>query len=563
MADQPNPVYQSSNSNPTVQYRTPDGQITESPLNEAPPQVQLLYQQLPQAQAQTSTAVSGAKVAGVQAQQAPAQINLGADLANKMTLDDALKKYTPLGKTPDEIFNQYLASSPYGLPKESPQDLMNKGISADALGKIGTPSFMDRFNTKNAIVGLRDLQDKWHKTNAGSQLASLVGLSPDIGAYNNAKTILGSHLSSLIPGASGAQATGQSLTDTLPSPVDPREYMSGNAEKQFSSVEDQLLKTKGYSYKDLGVDMPTTSNKPSSGGELLNTILGNAGKEISNTINPYESLKLKASDSDQQKQDKFKQLTNMLVDQSQSSTPVGIIKNTLAQYLGIAQDPKKAFTEKPISTTLAVLGPLLGLKGGGSEGAVGETSAAETATLPKVGGNPLMDFLKPGGQISRGGNFRDAVITTADKAGAVIKGDDIASNLRTWADKAKLSNLPDAQAIEDTVNAAEKTYAGKTFKPSEVQSIYDGIEKGYTKGGEPRSATSSYIDRGVKQVLADQLDEITGNQWSKGTSEMAQGYSTQKSPIRKYAKVGAGLGIGSALGGNAVSKALQELLHIL
>lgn len=273
---------QSSNSNPTVTYTTPGGQSMTSPLNEAPPQVQLLYQQLPQAQAQTSTAQSGAisagagaKVAQVQAKQAPAQIDLGADLAGKMTLDSALKKYTPLGKTPDEIFNQYLASSPYGLPNESPQDLMNKGISATALGAIGTPgSFMDRFNTKNAIAGLRDLQDKWGKTNAASRLASVFGLSNDTSAYDNAKTILGAHLSSLIPGASSAQATGQSFTGMLPNAQDPREDIPGKASAQFNSIEDQLLKTKGYSYKDLGLPTPDTQPaKPTTGGGLLKGLL--------------------------------------------------------------------------------------------------------------------------------------------------------------------------------------------------------------------------------------------------------------------------------------------------
>lgn len=288
---------QSGNSNPTITWRMPTGATMTGPLNSAPPQVQLLYQQLPQAQAATSTAISGASsaasgatVAGVQAKQAPAQINLGADLANKMTLNQALKKYTPLGQSPDDIFKQYLASSPWGLPNESPSELRGKGISDDAVGKIGdNGSFADKWNTKQAILGMRDLHNTWNQTDLLSHVPFLGNYDSSAKAYNTQKAFIGNHLSSLIPGASGAQATGESLSNSLPNTGDVT--APSGAAGQFSKAEEGLLNVKGYKYSDLGLTAPAgaggqtnnvstllggkgvDTNKPIGGGDLLRNLL--------------------------------------------------------------------------------------------------------------------------------------------------------------------------------------------------------------------------------------------------------------------------------------------------
>src|SRR5258708_32530486 len=97
---------------PQVTYKTPSGQTITSELQDAPPQIQTLYNQnylQPQAsvqQTQTSTAATGAQIPGIQAESGIKQIqqqqvgalqNLGRDLSSKMTLGEALKKYTPLG----------------------------------------------------------------------------------------------------------------------------------------------------------------------------------------------------------------------------------------------------------------------------------------------------------------------------------------------------------------------------------------------------------------------------------------------------------------------------------
>ncbi len=112
-------------------------------------------------QTQTSTQATGAEIPGIQAesgikqiqgQQAVSPLNLSQDLANKMTLPDAIKKYTANGgMKADDVFKQYLSESPWGTPNESVMQLQRMGISEDALGKIGTPgSFMDIANTKGA-----------------------------------------------------------------------------------------------------------------------------------------------------------------------------------------------------------------------------------------------------------------------------------------------------------------------------------------------------------------------------------------------------------------------------
>ena len=120
-------ITQTSNENPTITFRSPTGQTITAPLNQAPPQIQLLYQQLPQATAQTSSAQSGAvsaaagaKTATVQAKVAASPIDLGTALKNGSvtSIKDALSKYSAT-MNPDDIFQQYLATN--GMPQESPQ----------------------------------------------------------------------------------------------------------------------------------------------------------------------------------------------------------------------------------------------------------------------------------------------------------------------------------------------------------------------------------------------------------------------------------------------------------
>jgi len=550
---------------PQITYRDPSGQTVTTDLNNAPPQVQTLYSQnylQPQAslsQTQTSTAATGAEIPAIQANAQKAQIaakqagalqDLKADLSKKMTLGSAISKYTALGMSADDVFKQYLAESPWGMPNESPQQLQEKGITPQALGAIGTPgSFMDRYNAKNAITGLRDLQDKFHQTNALSQIENFLGVPIGSGnaaaGYNSARQIFGEHLSSLIPGASGASGSVNDLLNTLPQTGDPREYNPGKADAQFQSVEDQLLQSKGYSPKDLGLPVNSgqarvtgsTKSSPSNGGDLLSSLLSNAGKDVSGMLQ-----------GEAQNEQKYGSGFGGALAATAAGFP-GMLK----EYGDLLSNPIQHAQQHPVNTALDVLGPLLGLKAGmagSGEGAVAD--AAETA-------KPVDPFSSAPGKIQQLfnpakaknviGNIRDTIISNADKAGTTINGDTLANGIRQWAEGAKMSNLPDADAIEQAAKNAETQYAGKTFKPSDLKSIYDNIEKGYTKGGEPRSATASYIDRGVQGVLSNQLEQAAPG-FARTSDLFRQTFNAEKSPIRTIGKAAvknaAGYGLGIA-----------------
>ena len=568
-------VSQSTNANPTVTYKTPTGQTVTSALQDATPQVQLLYQQLPQAQAQTSTAQSGAvsaqagaQVAQVQAKTATQPLDLQSALSKGMSLGDALKNYSSLMK-PDDIFNQYKAQK--GLPKDiSPTELQNSGVSDALIGKIGdNGSLADRWNTQQTILGLRDLQGKFHKTGQFSSLVNKTGLA-NLGfdqtaansqaAYESGRSIFTQHLNSVIPGGSNAAGQIDSVAKSIPSSEDMRSYAPGQADSKFSSAEDQLLKAKGYGYSDLGLTAPTSQPQktPKSGGDLLSTILGNAGKEVSAI---GQSM---AATSDPLKAILDPEAGAAYIN---ASNPINTVKGLVKPYADIVtKGPAQAFKDNPVSTSLAVLGPLLGLKGGASGEAAGETGAAEAAatTADAFKGAPgkLSQVFTPGKAKNAIGSIRDNLISTADKnPDNVVSGDALAKNIRSWADQAKLSNLPDADAIEQAALNAEKQYAGKTFKPSDLKSIYDNIEGGYTKGSVPKSSTASYIDRGVQGLISKQLEQVAPG-FQKTSDLFRQTFQAEKSPVKKYAKIGAGLGI-CAMGGNAVIDTVKKLLMAL
>lgn len=547
-----------------VTYRTPSGQVITSDLNDAPPQVQTLYNQnylQPQANLQQTQAAAGAtsadipgniarsQTANIQAQQAGALQGLKKDLDNKMTLKTALGKYTALGMSPDDVFKQYLAESPWGLPHETPTELKNLGISDGALGKIGdVGSFNDRFNTRNAIMGLRDLQDKFHQTNAMSQIESNLGIPAgnSAAAYNSARNLFTEHLTSLIPGASGASGDIAKMSSSIPDIGgiigDPRQYASGKASAQFNSVEDQLLKTKGYSYSDLGLTPPREQIKATTenGKDLLSTLLTNAGKDATGIIEGQaESMK------------KYGGGPGGAAISVLSGIP-GLVK----QYGDIVSDPIGEFQQHPLNTSLAVLGPLLGLKGGAPEASAGNELLDEGATtattqaakdvFSKAPGK-LQQLLDPTKSKNVIGEIRDTLISNADKTGMQIPGENIAQGFRTWAEQAKLSNPADADAIEQAALNFEKQYAGKTFKPSQLKDVYDNIEKGYTAKGQPRTATSAYIDRGVQDVLQQQLEKAAPG-FAKTTDLFHQTFNSEKSPVRGFAKGAAKSALGYGLG---------------
>ena len=532
-------LYQSTDSNPTIEYRTPTGQTQSSPLSEAPPQIQLLYQQLPQAQAQTATAQAGAVSAQAGAQKSAASINLGNTMSQNAgySLSNALSDYSSV-MDPNEIFNQYLAAHPNQLPLMSPTELRSRGVSDATIGQIGqNGSYADRWNTRSAIQGLQDLQAKWNAADTAAKIPFLSALDPTASAYSSAKTIFGEHLSSLIPGGSGAQGSVQNLTDALPSIGDLTQLESGKAAQQFSSVESQLLAAKGYNYSDLGLSAP--KNTPASGGGLLSALLhtalpiagGAAGALIPGLGETGLSEAGGASAGEA--------LADLLTGQQMGlDVPlVGVGGFGLSKLAGLLR-----------AGGVAAEG-VAGAEGGGGA-AVGSSDLA---------GNPLMNFIRPGAKITRGIDFNNAAVAAADKAGTTISGtDDIAANIRQWADKAKLANPADTAEIEQAAVNAEKEYAGKTFTPSEVKDIFLRIPDPYTAAGALRTPTAAYIDNGVKQSISKTLDDATNGAWSKGTAAQKAAHDIQNSAMRKTLIKLAPYGLGIA-GMDQLQRILQGI----
>src|SRR5258708_3880314 len=157
----------------------------------------------------------------VDKQQAQAPQQLKADLANKMTLGDAISKYTALKMSPNDIFKQYLSENTWGpngtpaVPIEGANELTNLGINTDALGKVGdVSSFMDRWNARNAIKELQNTRDYFAQTKGSDIAGNKIGFNANSKAYENSRIVAGLHLSSLIPGSSTAEGTGNTLLNT-------------------------------------------------------------------------------------------------------------------------------------------------------------------------------------------------------------------------------------------------------------------------------------------------------------------------------------------------------------
>lgn len=472
----------------------------------------------------------------VAALQKKAQLGLASDLSNKMTLPSAMKKYTAFGMNSDDIFNQYLAESPWGIPHQTPEQLQQMGVSTKALGAIGTPgSFMDRYNTKNAVEELRNAQDLWNQTSTAAKLPFLSGFTKSAGAYNSSKEIVGEHLSSLIPGGSSAASSVNGLLNTLPDTGNLQSDVPGKAQAQFDAVEKQLLASKGYSLKDLGIAPTPTTQQAPKGGDVLTKILGSvvnpqidtANKMMQDTASTNNSINTKGNLGASTLKSLFE--TGNAAVNATRAIPSDI--NTALDIEGAKALPGLV---KSGTTTLSQV--------------FGKGSPIAEKTLADAPGG-IKQLLQPGQAMKTIGNIRDNLITVADKTGATVDGNNLAQNIRSWANTAKLSNLPDADAIETAAQKAETLYKDQTFKPSQIKNIYDGIEKGFTTTSQPKSSTASYIDRGLQSVLSDTLDEVAPG--FKQTSKLFEStYNAAKSPLRtgvkNLAKFGLAVGLPTA-----------------
>jgi hypothetical protein len=309
------------------------------------------------------------------------------------------------------------------------------------------------------------------------------------------------------------------LLDTLPNVGDASQLIPGASEQKFNSVEDQLLKTKGYSYKDLGLPAPAgQEQKKSSGGDLLTSLLGMVANPAINAANKT------TADNAGMPNAKGNPLQAVL---NAGGATANLAKNTVGNPDILGEAATLATIPDGIGAIKAAPEVLAKIFG---KGAVEEGGAA-LANAP----GKLSQFLTPNKAKATIGAIRDNLISTADKTGATIKGEDVANSIRQWADKAKLSNLPDADAIEQAAVNATKHYAGQVFKPSDLKNIYDGIETGYTKAGVLKSSASSFIDTGIKKIIADQVENVAPG-FQKTSELFSKVFNGEKSSAGKIIK---------------------------
>ena len=209
----------------------------------------------------------------IKAQQAKSLQGLNTDLQNKMTLPQAMSKYKALGMNADDILSQYISESPWGFPSESPTELHNMGVSEKTIGQPGQAyTYADRQNTAQALNEINKLQNLWNNSSVGDRVKGEAGLSNATRLYNQSKNILGEHLSTLIPGAPGAQSSADKLTGTLPDINDLR-INNNDANALFENAKTMLMTQKGYQPQDLKIQNPTQVKTNPGGGDLIKGLL--------------------------------------------------------------------------------------------------------------------------------------------------------------------------------------------------------------------------------------------------------------------------------------------------
>ncbi|MHB9161541.1 MAG: hypothetical protein ACYC6W_11765 [Nitrosotalea sp.] len=534
-------------------------QASNYPGNGAPNPVQANLQQpgasLQQTQTgiqQTQAAIPGTQaesaIKGIQSQQVAAPQALSKDLANKMTLSDAMSKYKALGMKPDDIFNNYLSQSPYGIPKETPSQLNAMGVSNTALGQPGQQNtFADKASTRGAIEEINKLQSLWNDTNEGDRAAGILGMSDKVRAYNQQLDYVNAHYPSLLTAPQG-ETTAANIAKDLPSLTDLR-IGNDSANQLFNNAKTNLLTQKQYTPSDVGLKnsdlninpsgKTQQSNKtPSSGGDLLTSLLNNSGSDIKNrvsgilnTIGEYGKTQFTQGPG-----------------AAQAEFIGNMIKGNVSEYGSLLSNPLQHAKEHPINTILDVL-PFLGateslITGPAEAAEAAEGAAAAGEGAAKVGANALdlknpgvlQKMFKPGQIKANAGAARDTLVNQSTQTGVTIPGDNIVNKITDWANNiGKPGNPGQGAKIDTIVNEVKDNYAGKQLTPADTYKIYNEVDNGYNQKGLQKDAIQSRGDIALRGILRGEIDNVSPG-FNKLTDIIGQGYQAEKSPSAQLVK---------------------------
>lgn len=400
--------------------------------------------------------------------------------------------------------------------------------------------------------------------------------APEATAYENSTQGLAAQLKGLVAGT-GLRVTQAELdrwASLLPSPRNSDAVNNKNLQILDAQLKATFNTPEGLDPKYLPQTEATTSQPQavSTGSDVLNNLLSQVNNPTvktaisdvanrgvgaaqtgiglaENTVNPLAQI---AADDPTGTLDKIFKSANLVPQQNANDIIGNILRGTVesaSKDTGIGQngklidlnEAKQNLEQHPANVAMdALTAAVPFLKGAIPEGeAPPETPTEETPSSGQTNipgkASFVQKYLTPGKSKASIGNIRDTLLNTADKTGAVISGDEYSANFDKWAEQAKLANPQDADAIDATAESIKKQYGGKTFKPSELKSIYDKVQNAYTKNGTMRTSTQSFIDDGVKQTLSDTIDAKAPG--FKQTSDLFdQIYKAEKSPVGKIAR---------------------------
>lgn len=575
-------VQQAAASNPLLQsiiapYLQPGVQLQQQ-------QAQVPLTQQEQATSQQSQATGQQEQQNLQAQnpgeqaqsqteqvaalQKKAQIGLGNDLKNnKMTLPSAISKYTALGMSADDVFKQYLSESPWKLPHQSPTQLQAMGVTPDAIGKIGdNGSFADKWNTRNAVLGMRDLHGKWNQTSGLAKLGAFgIGIPTASGqGYDAQREFLGEHLSSLIPGASSAQSSVEGLMNTLPDVARISEIEPGAADQRFNSAEAGLLNVKGYSLGDLGLSgpaAPTSSGvkqRPNmKGGELLQNILNDASSDtkgagtiVNDYLNSNNPVATTAQIAPGMVKGSVDQLANMIGLQGKNGQPVLDPNKSVLQgginTSGLQLSPKEALdnlTKHPLNTALTAL-PFL-TKGVGEAPTVEGATKTATEEAPKpepitkpTSPSDLMTKLNPKGSSNAGFKLKANAIKTIDSnPTGGVNADNVAATIRGEIPTIKKAfSGVTSKDVNEIMQGVSDDFKGK-MSGAEAEKVYNTIPDSYTATGHAKQDFNSAVNLVKRKALSNEIENAApGAGWKEGVQLQGKAFKAEKGQPAKIIK---------------------------
>lgn len=152
----------------------------------------------------------------------------------------------------------------------------------------------------------------------------------------------------------------------------------------------------------------------------------------------------------------------------------------------------------------------------------GATGAVEGGVGYGIG--KLGSALNP---MAKGNTVRSKAISSSTGGKVKVKGKTLARAVEDWADDAVDAYPNQSQKIKDYVESSRKQWYDKEFTPEQAQKIFER-NSGYTSSGKKAKGLIADYQRAVREAVREPLDEITGGEFGRGTSLMAQGYERSR-----------------------------------